>query len=65
MEQRLSGWERVKESQEDAVAVIRELHAEMDKDVRHERRSGFTRVDVVSPGSSSDWSPPRDFDRGE
>ena len=44
----ISTWEHVRESQADAAAAIRELHDEMDQEVRHERRSAITRVDVVT-----------------
>lgn len=43
----LNGWETVRRSQAAAAAVIRDLHTEMDHDIRHTRRTGQTRVDVV------------------
>jgi hypothetical protein len=42
-----SGWERVRESLADAEKAIRQLHQEMDQDLRQEHPSASNRVDFV------------------
>jgi hypothetical protein len=57
-ERSLNGWDMVRKSQVAAAAVIRELHAEMDRGAPHTRRTTQTQVDVVEVASDAAWLVP-------